>query len=556
MSTWKPNTLETIKDFLEKARRRLSDENPDYADMDDEQDPEGLDSEFSEDEEDDADRWLRENDTSRKAGNAEPSEEADEVEAVSEPEPPKPVSKPEPKSASRAVPVVRKPAAAVSKPAPSAPTTAAAKPASDDELQPTREELAAMREYTRPWERHARDRAKLEAEAHVNPVRHHQGRLVEARNTSHADRQKAYEAFSQSPEFQNADPITQMEMEAKFHEDWHKQNPDHLMNALNAHHEAHKKGGQAMQVYNQAKDEKIRHIAGGGAQGDAMSLEEGMQHVGGSRDDEDSGPSGIQQDKGAAFAAGNQEFMQQYMKNYDKKAKKFSNVSDMDRYDPETRADINTVLGEHPALKDPAKKRQVDRFVEKYHPQIGKAARHVLAKLGLTDKANRGEIDHGLLHEAGVHALFQAVNDYDHDHPSKAKFTTHLSRKMHGLMQSALKAQDEIPDTLRAGAKQFDRQRRNENAAPVKHTNKEGVTTMIYPGGAPPAPATPPPATPPKRSLAEIASEKHPDMQDRLKRVTAAKAPLVRKQSAVQPKPATPPGPKMNVRFTNEDGEE
>ena len=511
-----PNTLETIKEFLEKARRRLSDENPDYADIDEEQDPEGLDSEVGEDDEDDeAAKWLRENDTGQ-------SDEEPGVEESSEDVEP-------------SVAQMQAPASDV----PNKEEVASDPAVSGGDLQPSREELAQMRQYTRPWEQHARDRAKLEAEAHVNPVKHHQGRLIEARNMSHADRQKAYEAMTQSPEFQNADPITQMEMEGKFHEDWHKQNPEHLSNALLAHHEAHKKGGQAKQAYAQAKDEKIRHIGGGGINPDAMSLEEGMQHVGGSRDDEDSAPSGISQDKSAAFAAGNQEFINQYMQNYDKKAKKFSNISDMDTLDPETRADVSAVLGDHPALKDPAKKRQVDQFVAKYHPLIGKAARQVLSKLGLTEKANRGEIDPGLLHEAGVHALFRAVNDYDHDHPSKAKFTTHLNRKMHGLMQSALKAQDEIPATMRAGAKKFEQQKRAEMAAPVKHTNKEGVTTVIQP---------------PKRSAVEIAAAHHPDIQDRLKRVVAAKAPIVRRQAAQQPKPAAP---KMNVRniAVEEDGD-
>lgn len=517
------STLKTLEEFLQKTRRRLSDENPDYSDMDDEQDPDGLDSEFSEDDDDEASKWLQEHDKE-----AVPEEASEDT----EPEPDEEMEAPQVEE-QKPTPKVVAPSAPVKKPAQKPAKEAAV---SDDELQPSREELAQMREYTRPWERNARDRSKLEAEAHVNPVKHHQGRLVEARNTSHADRQKAYEEYTNSPDFQNADPITQMEMESKFHEDWHKQNPEHLSNALLAHHEAHKKGATAMQAYNQIKDEKIRHIAGGGNNPEAMSVEEGLQHVGGSREEDDSSPSGITQDKGAAFASGNQDFMQQYMSNYDKKAKKHSNVSDLDTFDPETRADINTVLGDHPALKDPAKKRQVDRFVEKYHPLIGKAARHVLSKLGLTEKANRGEIDPGLLHEAGVHALFQATNDYDHDHPSKAKFTTHLNRKMHGLMQSALKAQDEVPEALRAGAKKFDKQRRLENMAPVKHTNKEGVTTMINP----PAP---------KRSVQEIASAHSPDVQDRLKRVATARAPVVRKQAALQPKPAAP-------KLPNQGGEE
>jgi hypothetical protein len=219
----------------------------------------------------------------------------------------------------------------------------------------------------------------------------------------------------------------------------------------------------------------------------------------------------------------------------------------MDTYDPETRADVNTVLGDPPAFKDPKKRQQFDKFVGKYHPLIGKAARQVLSKLGLADKVKSGEIDPGMLHEAGMHALFQAVNDYNHDHPSQAKFATHLNRKMHGLMQSALRAHDEIPAALRTGAKKFDKQRRAEIAAPVKHTNKEGVTTVIQPS----APVAP------KRPVAEIVASHHPDIQDRLKRVAAAKAPLVRKQTATQPKPVAAPAQKRDINFVApEEGEE
>lgn len=523
------NTIKIIEEFLAKARRRLSDEEPDYADLDEQEDaPDDYDS-YDDEGGDDADRWLAENDPEAAGASEEEAPEA-EPEAVSPP--PKPVAK---------QPMVRR-AGVAAAPAPVARQADPEDERSEDELQPTREELAQMREYTRPWEQRARDKAKLEAEAHKNPVTHHQGRLLEARNTAHADRQKAYSEFTNSPEFQNADPITQMEMEAQFHNDWHANNPEHLSNALLSQHTAHGKLGQAMQAYQQAKDEKIRHIAGGGVNPDAMSVEEGLQHVGGSREEDDMAPGGISQDRSAAFAAGNQDFINQYMQNYDKKAKKFSDVSEMDTLDPETRADVNTVLGDHPAFKDPAKKRQFDNFVAKYHPMIGKAARRVLSKLGLTDQAKSEQIDPGLLHEAGVHALFQAINDYNHDHPSKAKFTTHLNRKMQGLMHSALRAQDEIPTALRAGARRFDQQKRVENAAPVKYTNKEGVTTIINPSV-------------PKRPAAEIATAHHPDIQDRLKRVAAAKAPLVRKQPAVQPKPVSA-APMRNINYVGPEEDE
>lgn len=529
------STLKTLEEFLQKTRRRLSDEDADYSDMDeidDEQDPDAFDSESGLDDDDEAAQYLKAQEKDQ--GAEETPEEAPDYSEYEQDEEPKAQK-----------PAAQIKAADVQKPAPTRKimTPTGVRLATDDELQPTKQELASLREYTRPWEQHARDRAKLTAEAGVNPVLHHQGRLIEARNTSHADRQKAYDEYTKSPEFQNADPISQMEMESKFHDDWHKQNPEHLINALSAHDTAHKKGSEAKQAFAQVKDEKIRHIAGGGVNPDAMSFEEGLQHVGGSHDDEDGGaPSGIMQDKAAAFASGNQEFLQQYMKNYDKRAKKV-NQNSQDEYATEDRLDPSDVLGDHPAAKFPDKQKKFNQFTTKYYPLIEKASRHVVGKLGLTDKFNRGEIDKGLLREAGTHAIAQAINDYDHDHPSKAKFTTHLNRKMHGLMQTALKAaQTDIPDALRQGAKRFDKQRTLENMAPVKHTNKEGVTNVIQPA--------------PRRPAAEIAAAHHPDVQDRLKRVAAVKAPLIRKQAALAPAPAAP---KRKINFINssdEGGEE
>lgn len=63
-------TLDVLKEFLEKARKRLSDENPDYADVDEDT---GLDrAEWEQDEkdfdddEDEATKWLRDNDPKAK----------------------------------------------------------------------------------------------------------------------------------------------------------------------------------------------------------------------------------------------------------------------------------------------------------------------------------------------------------------------------------------------------------------------------------------------------------------------------------------------------------
>jgi hypothetical protein len=228
------------------------------------------------------------------------------------------------------------------------------------------------------------------------------------------------------------------------------------------------------------------------------------------------------------------------MKNYDKKAKHMANVEDMSDYDPGARADVARVLGDHAALKDPSKKAKIDSFFAKYHPLIADNAKRVLGKMGLD--AKKGDIDYGLLHEAGMHGLFQAINDYDHDHPSKASFVTHLNRKVQGLMQTALKTQDDIPAELRSGAKKFAQQRQASTASPVTHTDKTGVKTTTLP-----------PAMP-KRHYSEIAAEHPPEVQDRLKRVVAAKAPITRK---AEPKPAAAaPSKKWNVNMVEPEGDE
>lgn len=506
------STLSVLEDFLVKARRRLSDESPDYADQDEAQDDEGLES-WGEDElqGDDADAWLKENDPS-----PEESEEA----------PPQ-----------QQVPAASVPTRTPKRVVMPSPTSASADPREASEMQPTREELAQLREYSRAWSSRARDKARLEAEAHKNPGRHHEGRLVEARNLSHADRQQAYNEFTQSPEFQQADPFTQMEMEAQFQADWSKNNPDHLMNALLTHAEAHKKGDQAKGLFTQAKDEKIRHIASGGVNPEAVSVEEGLQHAGGSREEDETAPGGITQDKSAAFASGNREFIDQYMQRYDqRKARQPGSSVDEYAAADEQRPDVASVIGSGPQFKDASHKRAHDMLIGKYYPLIERAARRTLGKMGLTQAAESGQLDDRALHEAGIHALYQAINDYDHDHPSKASFVTHLNRKMNGLMQSALKAQDEIPAELRTGATKFKQQQRAASASPVKHTTKEGVTTVIHPPGTAPAAAAPaqaetPPApvapkvavAPKKRPAAEVVAGHHPSVQDRFKRLAAIK---------------------------------
>ena len=189
-----------------------------------------------------------------------------------------------------------------------------------------------------------------------------------------------------------------------------------------------------------------------------------MQHAGGAKGEEGTVGS-TTQDPASAFANANQKFLQEKGGEFEARAGKrketyqdlasgyAKKVGEIPEYDRET---VHKVLGNHPALKDPKNKAKVDKFFEQYHPLIGMSAKKVLDKLGLDTK--RGDIDMGGVHEAGMHGLMQAINDYEHENPGKASFATHASNKIRGLMQTHLRDQQKIARELKAGTKKFNLQ--------------------------------------------------------------------------------------------------
>lgn len=463
--------IDKIIDALSKARRRLSDE--DYDPMEEYNDD--IESELSEgfrefdpDEESSvAEDWLRENDPDYRKGETyaeyddDEDEEShrrsvaedvgladdldDEAERDSE------------RRAAHSSPEEDKPQETGSQKAPSmepkaevqeedSPGEAAGKRGLFS--QPTREELIALRAYTRPWERRAREAIRLKADPTKNPVLAHQGAIIEARNKYYADRQAAYKQLTSSPEYKNADPITQMEMDAKFDAEWKAKNPTHVAEAMSAHHDAHMRGKSAMDAFSSIKDAKIRDILSGALHNpESFSLEEGLQHAGGVKGEE--GTEGaIKHDPIASFAMGNQEFLKEYAKQYHSKAKKPVDIKEMMDYNEGSRRDITRILGEAPA-KDP----KFEKFFSHYYPLIGMNAHRAIKSLGLDH--NNPDIDMSMLHEAGMHGLIQAINDYDHDNPSKVSFATHASNKIKGLQMTALKNQDVIPADIRQAQKRY-----------------------------------------------------------------------------------------------------
>lgn len=487
--------LKRVKEELEKApRQKLSDEyDPNEAAFGPDQDDElgeGFQEFDPDDEQSDGDKWLKENDPENDQGGKydeydndedEESHQRDIEEDLGDDNTSPKMDSPGAAEASGAK--------AQSASAPSAEIKAEGSPSTEVTgkksrfRQPSREELTALRAYTRPWEQRARETAALKADPSKNPELARHGNIIEARNQSHGDRKEAYRAFTSSDEYKNADPVAQMEMDDNFEKDWSSKNPEHLKTALNAHSEAHQKGKGAKDIHAAAKDAQIRNIiTGGGHGGEGYSLEEGMQHAGGVKGEEGTQAT-VKQDPASSFAMGNQDFIRQYADSYDKKAKKVGNIDDMHHYDEGSKRDITRILGEGPQ-KDP----RFEQFFSHYHPLIGMNAHKTLARLGMDPK--HPDVDMSMLHEAGMHGLIQAMNDYDHDNTAKASFATHAANKIRGLQMTAMKNQDAIPTEVRQAQKKF----ASQGPAP-----KVDLHSMI----------------------SQTQHPKAPDMTDRLKRVGA-----------------------------------
>ncbi len=498
MSDIKKDPIEEVINVLKKARQKLSDEyDPNDMGSDDEDDlGEGFREFDPDDEESAGDDWLKENDPEYKGEYDEYGDDEDEdahQKAISEDLGDYETEDGEPADLQESgMQVPGKAASSSSKASAQASPQAQAqgeKVKRSRFEQPSREDLMALRQYTRPWEQRAREAQALKADPSKNPELARHGNIIEARNQAHGDRNAAYRQFTSSDEYKNADPVTQMEMDDQFENDWKAKNPEHLKNALSAHHEAHEKGKGNRDIHAANKDAAIRNvISGGGHGGEGYSLEEGMQHAGGVKGEEGTQAT-IKQDPASSFAMGNQDFIKQYGQDYNKKAKKVGNIDDMMQHDEGSKRDISRILGEGPN-KDP----KFEKFFSHYHPLIGMNAHKTLAQLGLDPK--HPDVDMSMLHEAGMHGLIQAMNDYDHDNPSKASFATHAANKIRGLQMTAMRNQDQIPTEVRQAQKQF------ASKAQAPQGPKVDLHSMIGSSGHAAA----------------------PDIQDRLKRVGAQRA--------------------------------
>lgn len=398
--------------------------------------------------------------------------------------------------------------------------------------EPSAEELDALRNHTRAYERYFKNYNAVKADPSENPLVAREGRTLEAFNDAVRDKKNEFEKLTNSDEYKKADLAQQFKMKRQFERDWAANNPDHHSKAIELHGKAEDKAQSGIDAFNRKKDEIISHILRGGAAGEGLeSTEAGLQHAGITREDEKPA-GGIIGDPMAAFALGNKDFIRHYNDVYKKKAKKISQLEDLADYsNSEDSQDIKRILGAPPE-KGPL----LDSFFVRYMPLLYVGAKKALNTLGLNkDNPN---VDLGMIHEVGTHALVHAINTYK---PEKgAKFTSWALTNIIKGMMGALKAKD--PNRhVRVEYNKF--QKKNRQGLPTTAPAREAVsvpkpetpTESVAPSVSPQVSAPQEQPSMPKPKVSEMLStsghSKARDMADKLKAVDAQKKIIIRRRS-------------------------
>lgn len=175
---------------------------------------------------------------------------------------------------------------------------------------PSAEDLEEVRGYTQALLDHQKGVSRTEAKAHENPILYARGQAALASHGVHKDIGAALAAFKNSDDYKNSPSKARAEME--FRKKWNQDNPDYASNANKAHATAIGASAEAKVKHHHGVNAKLAHLASGAQTAGAMSREEAMQHVGGIKEDEDSGTSaGMQIDPAARALLANPQLAQE-----------------------------------------------------------------------------------------------------------------------------------------------------------------------------------------------------------------------------------------------------
>lgn len=432
-------------------------------------------------------------------------------------------------------------------------------------IEPTEEQLNALRVHTIPQEMRTRQRAAMEADASSNPEQFHHGSVLAAALDHYKSHNDAYDELTSSPQYKNASAADRMRMDRQFSDNWRKENPSHALDGMRNVIGAHGRGLEGKEFHRQSKAADIRNILQGGALGSGLetsSTRAGIQEAGGIEDD--IGPSGVttERDQVTNFAINNPEFVNKLREKYDVKDLPSAEELEYQKDAFKGSGDIKRLLGKEPAM-DP----QVNNFFNHYSPLIDSARRKTISYLKSQNvPINEDSVEADVLTEVGMHGLIQAINDYKHDNPEGKKFKNWASTKIGGLMRSAMQQFNKIPPEVRKLKDQFDEERKTRGAVqPVKAPVEQKKPSMqelpeslkgkfSKPEAQPQIPEQPKPAmttTPtvesaapkteaemPKTSSSILEGSSHPQKTTIIRRLKSAQASRPAAQPA--PAPATP----------------
>lgn len=170
--------------------------------------------------------------------------------------------------------------------------------------------MQELKSMAKDWLDRADRHSKIHADPEKNPMKHASGVMLQAHGEHTKDYNKAYNEFLASDKVKGMKGIDRHKAIQAWKNEWKASNPEYsdpgkLANITSAAQQA---GKDAIQRHKLGVNERMQHIMGGGAVSpdQTFSLQEGMQHAGGSKGEEGYSSPTVA-DPAAAFAHANKD---------------------------------------------------------------------------------------------------------------------------------------------------------------------------------------------------------------------------------------------------------
>lgn len=168
--------------------------------------------------------------------------------------------------------------------------------------------LNDIKPLAKQWLEEADKKEKLSANPETNPVKHASGRLMDAHEKNTAGFNKDYNEFLGSDKVKGLKGRDRHQAIQEWKSAWKESNPEYTA-GLEGVSNAQKTFGESKQAAKESLEDKMRHISSGGqSMPTDMSAQEALQHLGGGKTEE--GYQGqIVQDPSATFAQKNPKLL-------------------------------------------------------------------------------------------------------------------------------------------------------------------------------------------------------------------------------------------------------